>query len=77
MPQDTSASVGEGERVRVLTDADGRRWVVRERPAAPYDRRMGVTLVFSGDDVMRRVRNFPADWYTLSDQALYTLSLGA
>jgi hypothetical protein len=33
--------------------------------------------VFSGEDVMRRVRNFPADWYTLSDQALYTLSLGA
>ena len=72
-----SASVGDGERVRVLTDPEGRRWVVRERPAPAYDRRMGVTLVFSGDDVMRRVRNFPTDWHTLADQALYALSLGA
>lgn len=71
-----SASVGKGERVRVLTDPQGRRWVVRERAAPPYDRRMGLTLVFSGDDVMRRVRNFPADWHTLTDQALYALSLG-
>lgn len=72
-----SASVGEGERVRVLTDPEGRRWVVRERPAEPYDRRRTSSLVFSGDDVIRRVRKFSADWHTLTDQALYALSLGA
>ena len=71
-----STSVGEGEHVRTLTDPEGRRWVVRERRAAPYDRRMAVTLVFSGDDVMRRVQNFPPDWHTLTDEALYALSLG-
>jgi hypothetical protein len=40
-----------------------------------YDRRGGTSLIFESTDIVRRVRNFPADWTELSDPALYELSL--
>lgn len=61
------------EKVRVLA-ADGLRWMVREVPAPAFDRRGGTHLVFDGELVMRRLRIFPANWYELSDDALYALS---
>jgi hypothetical protein len=60
-------------RVRDLI-ADGLRWQVREMPAPPFDRRGGTHLVFDAEVIMRRVRLFPANWYELSDAALYALS---
>ena len=55
--------------------ADGEIWSVREVTAPAFDRRGGTHLIFEGLEVMRRVRNFPADWTSLSDDELYALSL--
>jgi hypothetical protein len=55
--------------------AGGEVWTVREVPAPAFDRRGGKHLIFEGLDVMRRVRDFPVDWLTLPDDALYALSL--
>lgn len=60
---------------RTIVDALGRVWFVREMPAPSYDRRGARTLVFVTDEVMRRVREFPSDWQSLSDAELYELSL--
>jgi hypothetical protein len=49
-------------------------WLVYELPPTPFDRRTGPSLVFESDSAMRRVRTFPADWRTLSDELLYALS---
>lgn len=55
--------------------ADGEQWIVREVPAPAFDRRGGTHLIFEGVEVMRRVRSFPPDWPSLSDDDLYALSL--
>ena len=60
---------------RVIVDGDGRTWIVREMPPAIYDRRGAPSLVFVTDDVMRRVRDYPADWFQRPDAELYGLSL--
>ena len=62
--------------VREIRDEQGRMWTVRELAPASYDRRQSPSLVFSTDEVIRRVRNYPPDWRTLSDAELYALSLG-
>jgi hypothetical protein len=67
---------GEGLS-RVFFDADGTRWHVSERPFADYDRRRGASLIFASDAAVRRVRDYPADWHTLSDADLLALSWGA
>jgi hypothetical protein len=54
--------------------ADGQRWIVREVYAPRLDRRGGTHLVFWGDSIMRRLRVFPANWFELSDEALYKLT---
>lgn len=60
-------------KVRRLS-AEGLRWTVQEVPAPPFDRRGGTHLMFDGELVMRRIRTFPTDWYTLSDDELYALT---
>jgi len=55
-------------------DADGHRWRIHEVLAPSFDRRSGTHLVFHADTVIRRVRNFPANWYELSDDELYVLT---
>ena len=50
-------------------------WLVYEL-AFPFDRRSTPSLIFENDHVMRRIRNYPADWRTLSDEALFALSWG-
>jgi len=67
------SSVRSGSRV-VLDPATGTQWVVVEIKDAPYDRRGGKSLVFSTDGVMRRIRDYPGDWLTLSDEELVRLS---
>ena len=52
---------------------DGVAWTVR-LVARHYDRRSGPDLVFESADVVRRVRSYPADWFTLSDEALFAIS---
>lgn len=47
-------------------------WTVRLRSPA-YDRRRP-DLVFECEQVIRRVRDYPADWHELSDEQLFALS---
>lgn len=66
-----------GTRVgsRVLYDpTTSTQWVIVEIRDAPYDRRGGRSLVFSTDGVMRRVRDYPGNWFVLSDAELLSLS---
>lgn len=60
---------------RTIVDPTTRVWFVREISGPTYDRRGSGSLVFLSDDVMRRVRDYPPDWHTLPDEALYALSL--
>ncbi|HVX40452.1 MAG TPA: hypothetical protein VHB25_12850 [Gemmatimonadaceae bacterium] len=64
------------DHIRVIRDPEYRDWQVREIASPTYDRRRGRSLVFISDDVMRRVWSYPANWYELSDETLYLLSLG-
>lgn len=59
---------------RTYLDTEGQRWVVSEQPFSQYDRRAGLSLIFASELAVRRVRNYPQDWATLSDQALHALS---
>lgn len=60
--------------MRVFVDAEGTRWQVSERPFADYDRRRGLSLIFASDAAVRRVREYPDDWSSLSDEELIALS---
>jgi len=53
---------------------EGMPWLVYELPPAPFDRRSATSLVFETENTVRRVRTFPADWRTLSDDDLFALS---
>ena len=61
------------DKVRRIS-ADGLRWIIQEVPAPAFDRRGGKHLVFDAETVMRRVRDFPANWHELSDAELLELS---
>jgi hypothetical protein len=45
-------------------------WRVWEAHIGPYDRRSGPHLFFESAGAVRRVREYPADWHTLPDDAL-------
>ena len=45
-----------------------------ERPFSEYDRRSGRSLIFSSELAVRRVRDYPGDWFSLSDSELAALS---
>lgn len=72
--RDAAREEGEIERERVFEDAEGNRWRVRESTFSPYDRRRGRSLIFWSDGAVRRVRDYPDDWYELSDDELAQLS---
>jgi hypothetical protein len=55
-------------------DDDGARWQVKEMPFSEYDRRRGLSLIFWSEGAVRRVRDYPAEWYLLSDDDLALLS---
>jgi hypothetical protein len=61
-------------RSRTYVDDDGMCWHVSERPFAEYDRRRGTSLIFASDLAVRRVRDYPADWYSLPEPQLIALS---
>lgn len=56
-----------GSRPRILY-VEGERWLVYEVTSA-YDRR-GASLVFESENVVRRVRDYPANWRELPDADL-------
>jgi hypothetical protein len=49
-------------------------WLVYDLPPFTFDRRTSPSLVFEGSDSLCRVRDYPADWRSLSDEDLLTLS---
>ena len=53
---------------------DGVAWFVYELPPDSYDRRATGSLVFESEFTIRRVRNYPRHWRTLSDAALMSVS---
>ena len=61
-------------RTRTYTDDLGMTWRVSEKPFSEYDRRRGSSLIFASELAVRRVRNYPSDWFTLSEVALAALS---
>ena len=70
---DVHAPGGEA-RIRSFTDDLGQTWLVSERPFSEYDRRSGSSLIFSSELAVRRVRDYPSDWFALSDGDLAALS---
>ena len=69
-PSDEAGKVA-GRRELML---DGELWAVYERPAGADDRDREASLVFECRSAIRRVRHYPADWQTMTDAALRTLS---
>lgn len=67
-------SSDEEIRIRSFTDDLGQTWLVTERSYSEYDRRSGSSLIFSSELAVRRVRNYPSEWFTLSDSELAALS---
>lgn len=61
-------------RSRRFTDDLGQTWLVSEQPFSEYDRRSGFSLIFSSELAVRRVRDYPSDWFALSDDELAALS---
>ena len=64
----------DGPPVVRKVQAEGELWVVREVDAPILDRRGGQHLVFETTYAMRRVRNYPSNWFQLADEDLYALS---
>ena len=56
---------------------DATRWLVYELPPHQFDRRTTPSLVFESDYVVRRIRDYPADWRDLGDDELFALSWSA
>jgi hypothetical protein len=67
-------AVNADDRRRTFTDEEGVFWDVREVPSPSYDRRGGHTLVFESANAFRRVRDYPADWFKLTEMQLMELS---
>jgi hypothetical protein len=61
---------------RSVPDDEGGAWLVQEIRDWGYDRRASFSLVFTNDNVMRRVRNYPPNWIELSDAELMAISFG-
>jgi hypothetical protein len=74
LPPGTVARSRERES-RTFKDRDGVWWRVFELPAhRTPDARWERCLIFESEQIVRRVRAFPDDWYTLSAAELEALS---
>ena len=60
--------------VRTIQDPNGAHWRVWEVPDMD-ERRARPSLIFESEAVIRRVRDYPANWSELSDEELYAASL--
>ena len=63
-----------GAATALVLIIDHEEWRVYELGPGSYDRRGPNSLIFESDGVVRRVREFPADWRSLSPKALLALS---
>jgi hypothetical protein len=70
----TSSTDSSVPRARTLLDSEGSHWRIFEQAFADYDRRGGLSLIFASDAAVRRVRDYPANWFDLADDELLTLS---
>lgn len=68
----TSNAIGAANALIITIDHE--EWRIYELAPGVFDRRGSNTLIFESDGVMRRVRNYPADWRDLSDSELLSLS---
>jgi hypothetical protein len=69
-----AAPVSRNLHVRSICDEYSHAWTVSER-AVPYaDPRGTGSLIFDSDYSVRRVRNFPTNWFELSDAELCVIS---
>ena len=59
---------------RSIVGDDGFEWLVREFEKVSVGA-ASKSLVFERPEVVRRVRDYPGDWASLSDDQLYRLSL--
>ena len=69
-----SSADSEGHPGRTFQDVEGARWQVYEQAFGDYDRRSGMSLIFTSEAAVRRVRDFPSDWRQLTDEELLALS---
>jgi hypothetical protein len=68
-------TIPAGDDDRIVHDEAGRTWSVHELSDRIDPTRTRWSLIFSGAESIRRVREYPADWRELSDIALMELSL--
>jgi len=71
---DLRHALREAKRNERAIVVDRVRWLVYELAPPPLDRRSTPSLVFESEGTVRRVRNYPADWRTLSAESLLELS---
>ena len=74
MSDSSTRESGPHSHLRVICGEDGNEWRIFERRHGSYDRRRRLSLLFWSDVAIRRIGLFPNDWWTLSDDALMTLS---
>lgn len=72
-PGDRIGGSAESSRRRLLVD--GVIWTVRLYVSG-YDRRQTTDLLFESEGIVRRIRDYPPDWFTLSAVNLFALSYG-
>lgn len=72
-----ASRVQKAQRTARQLVVEGAAWLVYELPPTPFDRRTAPSLVFESDTAVRRVRTYPADWRSLTDDALFALSWAA
>jgi hypothetical protein len=58
-----------------LVEGGGHCWTVTQAEYPTSTDPVGRCLLFTCDAVVRRVRAYPADWYSRTDSALYEVSL--
>ena len=64
---------GAEQRARTIQDDTGRIFTVSEKQLATDGR--DPSLLFVSDYSIRRVREYPANWFQLSDAELFAVSL--
>jgi hypothetical protein len=62
------------QRVRTIQDDTGRTWTVSEKQLVT-DSQATPSLLCVTDYSIRRVREYPANWFKLSDPELFAVSL--
>jgi len=67
------APTDQADRRRRIVGKHGVVWTIFEHVPG-YDRRAQPTLIFMTTETIRRVRDFPPNWYELGDADLLALA---